>query len=249
MSDRTGFRRKRLRTLRRLLGARVYPEARAEIAAKLEEFVRLADTDVFTAYDRCPPHRVMSAGKYLAICRLCYLAQSYRVPPVIRRPGIPQRRSLRSRSSSDLYRAFADGRTGGLLDLPRRSERAFRAWLSSREWHGCHPWEFARGRCRLVVEESPQAGYVLTLSPFDPPSLATIEYSLALHQAGISFCMLAQDLAQAVCWARGDTWVTILPDNLFEPVNEERAETVLAAIDDWVVESSLQSGPLDRREE
>ena len=242
------FRRKRLRTVRRLLGEGVYPEARAEIAAKLEEFVRLAAAGEFKTYDQCTPHHIMSAGKYLAICRVCYLAQANRPSLVIRRPGIPLRRSLRTRSASDLYRTFADGRTGGLLDLPPRSERAFREWLLSRVWQGCHPWEFARGQCRLVVETFPPAGYVLTLCPFAPPSLSTIEYSLALYHARISFSILEQDLAQAVCWARGDTWVTILPDSLFEPVNEERAETVLASLNDWVVESSLQSGPLDRRE-
>lgn len=204
--------------------------------------MRLAKAGEFKTYDQCTPHRSMSAGRYLAICRVCYLAHAYRLPVEVRIPGIPPRRSLRSRSAIDLYRSFADGRTGGLLDLPRRGERVFRDWLVSRDWQGCHPWEFVREKCRLLVSKCPGSGYKLQLCPFNPRSISTIEYSLELRQAGISFGMLEQDLAQAVRWARGDTWVTILPDSLFEPVNSEHADTILASIDDWVVESSLTLG-------
>ncbi|MEW6753827.1 MAG: hypothetical protein AB1505_23030 [Candidatus Latescibacterota bacterium] len=43
------------------------------------------------------------------------------------------------------YQRRADGRHGGLLDLPPHDAAAFSAWFHGGSWHGTHPWEIVFG--------------------------------------------------------------------------------------------------------
>lgn len=54
-------------------------------------------------------------------------------------------RDLRGHSPLAAYQHRADGRHGGLLELPRTSAEAFRRWFQSRAWSGSHPWEIVFG--------------------------------------------------------------------------------------------------------
>lgn len=58
---------------------------------------------------------------------------------------------LRPLTSLAKYQRKADGRHGGLLELPARSARAFRSWFESRAWSGSHPWELVFGHPHGVM--------------------------------------------------------------------------------------------------
>lgn len=54
-------------------------------------------------------------------------------------------KDLRSLSPLEKYRKRADGRHGGLLDLPDSDAEAFSKWYRSDSWSGTHPWEIVFG--------------------------------------------------------------------------------------------------------
>lgn len=54
-------------------------------------------------------------------------------------------KELRRFSPLEKYKKKADGRHGGLLDLPPQDPGAFSKWFHSREWAGSHPWEIVFG--------------------------------------------------------------------------------------------------------
>jgi hypothetical protein len=55
-------------------------------------------------------------------------------------------KDLRPLSPPAKYKRKADGRHGGLLDLPADDSRAFAAWYHSKSWAGTHPWEIVFGQ-------------------------------------------------------------------------------------------------------
>jgi hypothetical protein len=49
-------------------------------------------------------------------------------------------------SPVEKYKSRADGRHGGMLDLPLNNAKAFTRWLNnSQSWAGTHPWEIVYG--------------------------------------------------------------------------------------------------------
>jgi hypothetical protein len=54
-------------------------------------------------------------------------------------------RELRTLSPLQKYQKKADGRHGGLLDLPDGDAEAFSKWYRSHAWAGSHPWEIVFG--------------------------------------------------------------------------------------------------------
>jgi hypothetical protein len=54
-------------------------------------------------------------------------------------------KELRPLSPLEKYRRKADGRHGGLLDLPEDDGEAFAKWFRSDAWAGTHPWEIVFG--------------------------------------------------------------------------------------------------------
>lgn len=54
-------------------------------------------------------------------------------------------RELRAFSPRQKYQKKADGRYGGLLNLPPHDATAFEQWFHSPAWSGCHPWEIVFG--------------------------------------------------------------------------------------------------------
>ncbi|HMX95748.1 MAG TPA: hypothetical protein PKC50_10935, partial [Elusimicrobiota bacterium] len=54
-------------------------------------------------------------------------------------------KELRSLSPLDKYKKKADGRHGGMLDLPRRDAPAFARWYDGKARSGAHPWEIVFG--------------------------------------------------------------------------------------------------------
>ncbi len=79
----------------------------------------------------------MTANRYFEYCRLAYIASSDKHDPVDT-----------SLTGRELYRHYADGRHGGLLDIDPDSEAAFADWIDGKEGgspYGGHPWEIRRG--------------------------------------------------------------------------------------------------------
>ncbi len=79
---------------------------------------------------KCPRLRRMTLAQYLNTAAVAYDA------------GF---RELRAFSARQKYQKKADGRHGGLLDLPRHDATAFDQWFHSPAWAGCHPWEIVFG--------------------------------------------------------------------------------------------------------
>jgi hypothetical protein len=82
------------------------------------------------------PWPTMTAAGYLVTAGIAYDA----VFRELRR--LPPRRK---------YETKADGRHGGLLDLPERDADAFADWFRSRRWAGTHPWEIVFGHPQGVL--------------------------------------------------------------------------------------------------
>lgn len=79
---------------------------------------------------KCPRLRRMTLAQYLNTAAVAYDA------------GF---RELRAFSPRQKYQKKADGRHGGLLDLPPHDATAFEQWFHSPAWTGCHPWEIVFG--------------------------------------------------------------------------------------------------------
>lgn len=54
-------------------------------------------------------------------------------------------KELRALSPREKYEARADGRGGGLMELPPDDAAAFSGWYHSGRWAGTHPWEIVFG--------------------------------------------------------------------------------------------------------
>lgn len=91
-------------------------------------------------------------------------------------------------SAEEKYRRKADGRHGGLLDLPADDPVAFQNWHASRQWTGCHPWEivFAHPHGVLLQPVPALEGgwrlhlWVAALGLY----LAAVRMAIALAEAG-----------------------------------------------------------------
>lgn len=78
----------------------------------------------------------MTLRRFLGYCRVAYQANPATFLESGFRPGL---------SGMAYYKRYADGRHGGLIELPLDSAQAFEAWYGSKSWSGCHPWEIYRG--------------------------------------------------------------------------------------------------------
>jgi len=149
-----------------------------------------------------PPISGFSAADYFRCCALCFDAA-----------GLGN--DDRGLSARDRYRKHADGRHGGLLDLPEESSDAFLKWLASPEWHGTHPWEIRRGgnTTHIALGAFAEGGGVrLALAGSAATRAAeTIKMALALWRAGIQFILHDADLH--LRRVKGEDWIGLYPDS------------------------------------
>lgn len=143
----------------------------------------------------------ISVAEYLRYCSICYKS-AYQIGP--------------KEEPVNLYRAFADGRDGGLLALPRNSGRAFAHWFSSYAFAGSHPFEIVRDSIVLSVHTSTNGGYWLRLGrrcrDFVSPEL--ILMALGLSHADVAFRM--ENLEGHRRFAHGADWVGVAVDAIWE---------------------------------
>jgi hypothetical protein len=149
-----------------------------------------------------PPVSGFSAADYFRCCTLCFDAA-----------GLGD--DDRGLSPRDRYQKHADGRHGGLLNLPEESSDAFFKWLSSSEWHGTHPWEIRRGgnSTHISLGAFVEGGGVrLTLAGSATTRAAeTMKMALALWRAGIQFILHDADLH--LRRVKGEDWIGIYPES------------------------------------
>jgi hypothetical protein len=159
----------------------------------------------------------LCVGDYLKICRACY-ASAYQVDV--------------NQNAEELYRAFADGRNGGLLSLPRSSHSALAKWLSTGAFAGCHPFEIVRNQIVLSIHMAQSGGHWMRLAcrrrDFVNPHI--ILMALGLARAGVGFGM--ENIADYVLFAQGADWVGVADDGIWE-----------RGCPDWPPNSGILNGP------
>jgi len=124
----------------------------------------------------------LTSGKYLEIVGRAYDA------------AYPDMRNLAAREKHSLK---ADGRHGGLLDLPVQDARAFRDWYMSKTWSGTHPWEIVFGHPHGVMLSpvpDPDAGWRFHLSVDSPGMfLHAMKMAIALGDVSAPFMFGGKD--------------------------------------------------------
>jgi len=125
---------------------------------------------------------------------------------------------LRSLSPVEKYKSRADGRHGGMLDLPLNNARAFTQWFQSRRWAGQHPWEIVYGNPHGTMlspcYDATTSTWSFDLSVHTPSLYAkTVEMAIALaaHAIPIEF----HDCAKVIAVLRGTDTVEVGPSPQF----------------------------------
>lgn len=101
------------------------------------------------------PIREMTLARYLSVVAIAYDAAF---------------KELRTLSAHEKYKARADGRHGGLMELPPDDAAAFSGWYHSGRWAGTHPWEIVFGHPHGILisprqeSEGTQWSYRLSVS-------------------------------------------------------------------------------------
>ncbi len=143
-----------------------------------------------------PALRKLSAAAYLRIASVA-LGAAFR--------------DLRGRSPLAAYRRRADGRHGGLLDLPRAGADAFRRWFQSRAWSGSHPWEIVFGHPHGIhlapTLEDGRWRFSLSVSN-QGLALEAVKMAIALGAARIPFALHGAEL---VATLRGEDELEVGP--------------------------------------
>ncbi|MBI3291942.1 MAG: hypothetical protein HYZ73_03925 [Elusimicrobia bacterium] len=103
-------------------------------------------------------------------------------------------KELRPLSPLEKYKKKADGRHGGLLDLPPEDPEAFSKWFYSRQWAGTHPWEIVFGYPHGIMlsphyhEESRLWNYVMWVDSLGwYASAAWMAIALCKHKIPFEF--------------------------------------------------------------
>lgn len=135
-------------------------------------------------------------------------------------------------SPVEKYKSRADGRHGGMLDLPINSAKAFTRWFNSRSWAGTHPWEIVYGNPHGVM-----------LSPRHDEKTSTWSFDLSVHTehlyamaVKIAIALARQTIsfefynsAKVVAVLRGEDMVVVGPDGKaldFEDLKAIRPDSI-----------------------
>ena len=123
----------------------------------------------------------MASGMFFDCCRLGYEANHY--------SGID------TMTAKELYRAHADGRDDGLLELDGSSAVAFSEWFNGKRLRIGHPWEVCRGgnstHISLYVKCDDDGWWLVLAGDSYSRSVETIKFYLALVDNGLPVFMQA----------------------------------------------------------
>jgi hypothetical protein len=111
---------------------------------------------------------------------------------------------------------MADGREGGLLEVPGDSPRAFNDWYTGGAWVGGHPWEICRGGNTTHISLSAhkdKEDWKLYLAGFSWVRVVeTAKMAIALFENNIPFILIhAQEM---LLMLKGIDCLGIVPDDV-----------------------------------
>lgn len=159
-----------------------------------------------------PPRRARASMTLHAFLRYCSAAYQAN-PATFRRLGFESGLSGRA-----YYKKYADGRHGGLLDLPRHSAPAFEAWYKSKSWSGCHPWEIYRGGNSTHIDMyiTPAAGghkgwEVHLNAPSSTRLIETCRIARALRRARLP--VLVDEAQSYIDRLLDQDWIGVVPQD------------------------------------
>jgi hypothetical protein len=140
--------------------------------------------------------------------------------------------NMASLSPVEKYKSRADGRHGGMLDLPLNNAKAFTRWFKLRSWAGAHTWEIVYGNPHGVM-----------LSPRNDEKTSTWSFDLSVHTERLyaiavkmAIALARQTIpfefynsAKVVAVLRGEDMVEIGPDRKaleFEDLKAIRPDSI-----------------------
>ncbi len=201
-----------------------------EIGAEgLGRFRRLIlDLDENATIDR------MTLSAFLSYCRICYEANDYE-----------QLES--SMTPREMYRAMADNRDEGLLDLPSDDPSAFTRWYRERQGGG-HPFEICRGGNRthisLYVLEHGD-GWQLRLAGFSTArAVETARMAIALSEHGVAFMLEFPE--EMLRMLSGEDFLGIVPEDIPVGYNHgdfPKEDHIHSYLHLYVIEDTCESLP------
>ena len=144
----------------------------------------------------------MTAGKFLDYCKMGYEANNYF--------------KGRELSSVEMYRAMADGRHEGLIEIDPDSPEAFAKWYQEARLGG-HPWEICRGgnstHISLYVEYKTGKWFLRLAGSSSVRVNETVKIAIALYNNNIPFYLWqAEEIYKMVC---GTDYIGIVPQEVF----------------------------------
>jgi hypothetical protein len=151
----------------------------------------------------------MTLADFLGYCEICYRANDYR-------------QYASDASPMDKYKAMADDRHDGLLDLTLDDPTIFLDWHQNRSGAG-HPFEICRGgnstNISLHVLKRDRA-WQLFLAGFSPERVVeTAKMALALYQRDIPFALAMKE--EMLMMLLGEDFVGIVPDDIILGYNHD----------------------------
>jgi hypothetical protein len=164
-----------------------------------------------------PPLPEMTSSRYLATAAVAYDAVF---------------KDLRPLPPLGKYKKKADGRHGGLLDLPGDSAEAFSRWFRSDQWSGTHPWEIVFGHPHGIMispryhENTHSWTYWLWVDSLGWYVTAA-RMALALGERGIPFAI--QNEKEVLDAIKGTDDVGVSPDLYdvhYEDLKEQRPDSL-----------------------
>jgi hypothetical protein len=186
-------------------GAEEFPALRLIDEARRLRFVSAISDGCILSDLEHPPRMVvpsLTAGTCLRFARICYEAAFGEAA---------------DKTDVEPYRAFSDGRDGGLINLPQHDAEAFSRGYEMKAFQGAHPFEIPRDEHVLSAHRLPirARGYFLRLANRRRDRVEThlIGMALALSAAGYPFYM-ESGRAHAE-FARGDDWIAVTNDEIW----------------------------------
>lgn len=160
--------------------------------------------------------KAMSLESYLATAARCYDS------------AIPKLKKL---SPLEKYRAKADGRHGGMLDLGSDDAEAFKSWFRSSMWSGKHPWEIIYGNPHGIMlspkYEAPSDTWRFYLSVDSPAWYkSATRMAIALGEADVPFDFVNHDRVISALLGIDSVRIGQGEDLLLEELKRERPDAV-----------------------
>jgi hypothetical protein len=149
-----------------------------------------------------------TAGLYFEYCRIAYLANRENKSSFYEKLDTKM-------TGQEMYKRWADGRDGGLSELPLDSSEAFQAWYNDKTRMGDHPWEIYRGgnstHIDLAVVNEYNSWKIKLIAFSSTRLVEACRIALALHKAKLPFELVhAESYRKRLC---AEDNIGVLPED------------------------------------